>query len=110
MKNVKYSFSDSDIETCLFALSKLSLLHEDVDISDAQIDINEQCAISISNKLIAHDFESILPNELRVLCCCITLCDCICHGEFPASKEDYQECTKFMFSLNKLNNSLCSQI
>lgn len=111
MKHIKYDFHDSDIETCLFALTKLSLVHEDTDgISDAQININEECAVSVSEKLIRHDFEHILPNEIRVLCCCIMFCDGVCHGEYTVSKDCYQECMKFMFSLNKLNNSLCSQI
>lgn len=111
MKNIKYCFNNSDIKTCLFALTKLPLVHENIDdISDTQIDINEECAISVSEKLIQHDFEHIQLNEIRVLCCCIMFCDGVCHGEYAVSKDCYQECMKYMFSLNHLNNSLCSQI
>ncbi len=111
MENIKYCFDDSDIETCLFALTKLPLLHEEIgDISDTQVYINEECAISISGKLANHNLEHIHPNELRVLCLCIKFCDGVCHGEYAVSKNCYQECMKFMFSLNKLSNCLCSQI
>lgn len=109
MKKVSYCFSTSDIETCIFALSKLPLLHEEFDdVSEIQMNINESCALSASEKL--SNGQQLTPNELRVTCSCITFCNGICSGDFQVSKKDYSDCIKYMFSLNKLDNELCSQI
>lgn len=108
MKHVSYTFTDADISTCLFALSQLHLLHNDDDISDIQIAINEQCAASAINKLNAS--EQLSANELRVLCCCITYCHLICQGEIKVDNETYQKCMQYVFSLNKLDEELSSQI
>ena len=54
MKPIKYNFNSSDIETCLFALSKFPLVDEESSksdtISDVQLDINETCALSAIEK------------------------------------------------------------
>lgn len=109
MKHIDYSFTDSDIQTCLFALTQLHLLHTD-EVTDEQIFINEQCALSVSAKLSSRSIETITPNELRVLCCCITLCSLICQGTISVDNETYKACTNYIFSLNKLDNELCSQL
>ncbi len=107
MKHVTYNFSNSDIDACLFSLSHLDVLHDD-EISDAQVSINEHCAISAGKKLIAH--EHLSANELRVLCCCITCCHLICTGEMSVDSDIKKECMQYVFTLNKLDSELCSQI
>lgn len=108
MKHITYSFTDSDVQTCLFALTQLHLLHDDSDISDAQIAINESCALSASKKLSTE--EQLTANELRVLCCCITCCNLVCQGIISTDSQTYNECMKYVFSLNKLDQNLSSQI
>ena len=108
MKHVEYQFSESDIDTCLFALAHLHLL-DNGEISDVQMAINEQCAISAAEKLTRRD-EHLTNNEIRVLCCCITCCNLICQGIISADTETHKECMKYMFSLNKLDKNLSSQI
>ena len=107
MKHMTYSFTDSDIATCLFALSQLHLLHDD-EISEVQTKINEQCATSAISKLSSR--EQLSPNELRVLCCCITCCNLVCQGAIPTDNDTHEKCMQYVFSLNKLDNELCSQI
>lgn len=107
MKRISYSFNKDDIPACLFALTQLDLLHDD-EISDIQVTINEQCAVSASNKLASS--QQLTPNEIRVLCCCISLCNAICQGDFQADEDTRKECMRYMFSLNKLDKELCSQI
>lgn len=109
MKHISYSFTDSDIETCLFALTQLNLLLDD-DISEAHVSINEQCANSAYEKLVLRNVEQITPNEMRVVCCCITYCNLICQGVISVDPETYKECMKHVFSLNKLDQSLASQM
>lgn len=108
MKHVTYTFTEADIEACLFALTKLYLLHDDDEITDAQIQINEQCALSAAEKLACGN--QLTANELRVLCCCITCCNLVCQKVFSADDTTYKECMKYFFSLNKLDNELSSQI
>ncbi len=112
MKHIDYSFTTSDIKTCIFALTKLSLLHHDLegDISDAQILINEKCGISAANKLAAGKVEQLTPNELRVLCCCITHCNSICQGVISTDPQTYNECMQYVFSLNKLDCELSDRV
>ena len=107
---IQYNFDDSDIETCLFALTKLPLLHKDSEISELQIATNEQCCISVSKKLSNRHIEKITANELRVLCCCITFCNLICQGTISTDFETYQSCAKHKSILDKLDNELSSQI
>lgn len=111
MKHIDYSFTDSDILACIFSLTQLHLLHDDDDdISDAQIAINEQCAVSAGDKLASGNVDRLTPNELRILCCCITYCNMVCQGEISTDSETYKECMKYVFTLNKLDNNLSSQI
>ncbi len=114
MKPIKYNFNSSDIETCLFALSKFPLVDEESSksdtISDVQLDINETCALSAIEKFSNLKIDQITANELRITCACIILCNGICKKESQASEQDYLDCMKYMFSLNKLANELCSQI
>jgi hypothetical protein len=105
--NVKYHFSDADVEACTFALTKLFLLHDD-DVPQKQQLINEELATSAGVKLIAH--RNLTANELRVLCCCIGICDLICKGEFEVSDDVRLECENYTASLDNLNKKLCSQI
>lgn len=108
MKHLKYTFTDSDFDPCIFSLTILPLLNEQT--SDIQASINEKCATSVYKKLLEKRVEDISPNELRVLCCCITYCHLICKKEVDADKKIFDECIKYTFSFNKLNSRLCSQI
>lgn len=111
MKHIGYSFTTSDIKTCIFALTKLPLLHDlEDDISGAQILINEECGTSAANKLVAGEVERLTPNELRVLCCCITYCNSICQGVISTDPQTYNECMQYVFSLNKLDCELSDRV
>ena len=109
MKHVDYSFTESDIDACIFALTQLHLLHANEDISDVQIEINETCALSAGEKLLTRD-EHLTANETRILCCCITYCHLICQRQIATDEDTYSECMKYVFSLNKLDQELCSQV
>ena len=108
MKKIDYSFSSSDIDACIFALTQVDLLHDD-QVPEVQRNINIQCATSAASKLIHNDV-NLTANELRVLCCCITYCNLICNGSISIDPDTYKQCMKYVFSLNKLDNELSSQI
>lgn len=109
MKHIDYTFTESDVKTCIFSLSLLPLIHETTDdISDIQIDINEQNALSAKEKLI--NSKQLTANELRVLCCCIDMGDMICHGDIDVEPKIRKECMQYMFSFNKLDIELVSQV
>lgn len=108
MKHVNYSFTESDVETCLFALTKLDSAHDYFDVFGGQAIINKQCALSAGEKLASGNL--LAPNELHVLCVCITFCALVCQDPSVTDLETYQECMKYIFSLNKLDEALCSQI
>ncbi len=110
MKHIEYSFTDSDIQTCIFALSLLDSAHSRYNVPAPQILINEHCALSATEKLASLNSSRLTPNELRVLCVCISYCALVCQNPSLAEPVVYKECMKYIFTLNKLRDLLCSQI
>lgn len=109
MKHIDYSFTDSDLKTCLFALTYLDMLHNDADdISHEQISINKQYAASACEKLTRANVETLTINEMRVVCACITFCNLICDGCISADANTVLKCMEYALSLEKLDKELCS--
>lgn len=107
--NNEITLTESDISSCVFALSKIQDLHKHFDdISDAQKIINESLALSATEKLLSSQLLS--NNELRVLYGCITFCNSVCHDLLDKYPRLYKECMPHFFTLNKLDKTLSSVI
>lgn len=99
MKNIKYSFSDADIDAITYALSILPSLG--LEDNAVQANINYQLCVSAGSKLIKRD-TSILPNEFRVISCALQAVQLINQGGLSADEETKQECARYLFTVNKL--------
>ena len=111
MKHVDYSFTESDIDACVFALTQLHLLHANEDISDVQPGRPEGACRGgrhtyQTDKNIRLRGKTEIPcddltaNETRILCCCITYCHLICQRQIATDEDTYSKCMKYVFSLN----------
>lgn len=103
MKRINYSFSDSDIEVILFALSVLPSLG--LEKTDVQSEINFQCCRSAGQKLIARRTD-ITPNEFRVILGSLQAVQLINCGEIEADLETKRQCSSYVFTINKLVSAL----
>ena len=106
MKNITYSFSNSDIETILFTLSMLPSL--DIEKSETQFAVNLQCCFSASQKLIKHD--KIAPNEFRVIYASLKIAQLVNQGKFPVEDELKRKCNRYLFSINNLVSIFDNQV
>lgn len=99
MKNIKYSFSDADIEAITFSLSILPSLGL-VD-NETQANINYQLCVSAGLKLIKHD-ANISPNEFRVILASLQAVQLINKNELSVDAETKKQCACYLFTVNKL--------
>ncbi len=107
MKRIAYSFSDSDIEAIIFALSVLPSLG--LEETEVQADINYQCCCSAGEKLINLD-TNIAPNEFRVILASLEAVQLINQGELEADTEIKKKCSNYIFTVNKLVSAFDSQM
>lgn len=107
MKNITYSFSDSDIDTILFTLTVLPSL--ELEETEAQAAINYQCCCSAGEKLIKRRTD-ITPNEFRVILASLEAAKMINHGELEVDPETKKKCSNYLFSINKLSSALGKQL
>lgn len=99
MKNISHSFSESEIKTILFTLSILpSLSLED---TEAQAAVNYQCCCSAGEKLIMRRTD-IHNNEFRVIYASLQAAQMINQGALEADTEIKQQCSSYLFTINKL--------
>lgn len=99
MKNINYSFSDTDIDAITYALSILPSLG--LDDNAVQANVNYQLCVSAGSKLIKRD-TNILPNEFRVILCSLQAVQLINQGGLSVDAETKKECARYLFTVNKL--------
>lgn len=99
MKNIVYSFSDSDIEVILFALTILPSL--ELEKTKSRTATNLQCCLSAGEKLIKRRTD-IAPNEFRVIYASLCAAQLINQGELETDTETKKKCMGYIFTINKL--------
>lgn len=107
MKNIYYSFSNSDIEAISFALTVLPSL--ELEDTEAQAIINCQCCCSALEKLSNHS-NDISSNEFRVIFAALQAVQLINQGEFEVDSEVKKECIAYLFTVNKLVSAFAKQM
>lgn len=107
MKNIYYSLSDSDIETILFTLSIFPSL--ELEKTKLQATLNLQYCISAAEKLSNH-IPDMNSNELRVVSASLEVARLINQGELKVDSEIKNECSRYLFSINKLSSFFKEQL
>lgn len=103
MKNISYCFSKGDIDTILFCLTVLPSL--ELESSNVQSEINYNLSTSVCEKLINQNTD-ISTNEFRIICAALQAVHLINSGELQVSTQTKKHCINYLFSVNKLVDSL----
>lgn len=100
MKKFEYEFSPEDIDTLLFTLT-VPLLVELDGVREAQKSINDSCCLSAAEKLIdlRTDFT---VNEVKMMAVSLSMVNMILKGQLDVDSELKTDCSKYIFSVNRL--------
>lgn len=99
MGHIAYSFSDSDVETIIFALTVFPGLS--VEDDKRQVIANFYRCNSAISKLRKHNL-NISPSEFRVILASLQAVQLVNLGELVASQEVKKDCGNYLRAVNKL--------